>query len=230
MSIIRNYFSDVWQILTRPSSFFDRMPTRGNVSWPLAFALVTHWVGVSFEFIWNAVFVRSGTYRFFQSILQFSQNYRNSSDIDYAGRSAEFVQMKDRMTEWLLGAGPIVIDPFLTLVSVLFTSFLVYLGARILVSPGKEGHPAEITYESALRIICFGMTPAILASIPLIGGMLASFGVIIVTITGAKRVYRISTNRAILVALFPKVLLFGIIVMGLLFFAVSLFKLFSFLL
>jgi hypothetical protein len=228
MKLIRNYFADVCEILAHPSRFFDRMPIRGGMSGPLGFALVTHWIGAAFGFIWNTLLIRGTPFHFLQSMIQMSSQISGTSmEIDSPGRSAQLDQIKDRILNWIFGAGPIVIDPFLTLFSILFTSFLVYLGARILVTPRKDGHPDEISFESALRIICYGMTPTILSVIPVMGTWIASLGVIIVTIIGAKRVYRIQTGRAIIVALFPKVLFFGIIGMGLLVFFLVIVKLFT---
>jgi len=220
LSVIRNYFSDVWQILTHPTLFFRHMPLTGGIAQPLAFALVTHWLGSALSFLWHLII--GGTLaKSVQSWMQMSE------DIDHIGRNAQMIQARDRIIEWFFGAGPVILDPFLTLFSILATSFLVFLGARILVAPGKKGHPTEITFESAVRIVAFGLTPSILAAVPILGGFLSSLGVMIVTIIGAKEVYKIGTGRAIAVALFPKLLFFGIIGMGLLFFVLVVFKLFT---
>src|SRR4051794_33591226 len=52
---IRAYFLRVWQILTEPTAFFKTMPTTGGVSGPLAFALITHWLGSAVGFFWRAI-------------------------------------------------------------------------------------------------------------------------------------------------------------------------------
>ena len=63
------------------------------------------------------------------------------------------------------------------------------------------------------------MTPAILAVLPLFGGPVAYIYQIVVSVIGAREVYRIDNGRASLVALFPQVLLFGILMM--VFFAIT---------
>jgi len=136
-------------------------------------------------------------------------------------------EMRDRILHWIWGAGSVIADPFFTLASILFTSLFVFAGARILVTPGKNGAPQQITYESALRIICFGMSPAILAVLPIAGPVVAGICVAIVTVIGAREVYRISYGRAVIVALFPKILFLGILLLGLLFVAVVVFKIFA---
>lgn len=231
LQIVQKYFSDLWEIIFQPRRFFRRMPRSNGLSGPLAFALITHWIGVAFAFLWQSIFggMLGGHVT---RLLEMVKDIKDT-DIHHPGRSAQLFQVlefRDRLTDWFKGAGSVIIDPFLTLAAILISSFFVYLGARILVSPGQtspegEESPPEITYESAVRIVCYGMTPAIFAAIPLFGPALSYIAVIIVTVIGAKHVYRINTGRAIIVALFPKLLFLGIILMGLFVFFVTLIKL-----
>ncbi len=206
-SILRRYFSTIWSILTRPTAFFRKMPVRGGISYPLAFALVTHWLGSAIEYLWRATL---GGYlnNYVDTLMRMAGDV---AEVDSPGRRAAILEMKEQFTHWMWGAGAVVADPFKTLFSVFFTAVFVYAGARILVTPGKNGAPSEITFESALRIVCFGLTPSLLAGVPLAGWFLSTFGILIVTVIGAREVYRISTGRALVVALFPKILLFGVI-------------------
>lgn len=207
---IRRYFTDLSQIISHPTQFFRRMPITGGLSGPLAFALVTHWLGSAVAYLWHALMSGSITER----VGRLLQLAGNVTEVDHPGRGARLMALQDQITHWMWGAGSVIVDPFLTLVSIVFTTFLVWVGARILVTPGKNGAPTEITYESALRIVCFGMSPAILAVIPLVGGFVAALGAMIVTVIGAREVYRIEVGRAIVVALFPKVLLLSVVGTG----------------
>jgi DNA-directed RNA polymerase subunit RPC12/RpoP len=230
-SYISNYFSDVWKIIAHSVLFFRHMPLKGGITYPLTFALVTHWLGAALSYLWHLVMggaISRTIQSLFHSSLNFAGHSANYGDIDSPGRNAMLAQTKDRIVDWFFGAGPVVIDPFLTLFSILFTSFFVFMGARILVSPGKNGHPREITYETAVRIVSFGLCPSILAGVPLVGGFVSSLAVVYVTIVGAKEVYKIETGRAIVVALFPKFLIFGILVSGLVLFAIFMLKIFAF--
>lgn len=221
-NLVEQYFQDLWQIITRPTLFFRRMPLSGGLSHPLAFALITHWLGSAAAFLWRGMFgegLRDVFNRFF----------RIASDvveIDGADPQFQWVEAKDRIIHWFWGVGSVITDPFLTLASILFTSFLVYLAARIFVTPGRKGAPREISYESAVRLICFGMSPSILAAIPLVGNGVASICVIIVTVIGAKEIYRISTGRAIVVALFPKLAYVAVFLMLIAFFLLFIAKIF----
>jgi hypothetical protein len=204
MGAIRGYFLQVGKILTRPAEFFQTMPTRGGVSGPLAFALITHWLGAAIAYLWRILI--GGAFSGF--IEHFVKLAGDVADVDHPGRNAQFLEMGERVKNWIWGTGSIIADPFLTLAQIFFISFLVFLGARILVTPGKNGAPREITFESALRIVCYGMTPSILGVLPLFGTVVASFYRVIVSVIGARETYRIDNGRALLVALFPQFLLF----------------------
>lgn len=214
-NLIRNFFFDVWQIITEPTAFFRRMPTTGGYTGPLAFALICHWLGTSISYLWKLSIA--------QTVLEFTTHLFQIAgevmEVDSPGRGTQFIEFRDKIVQWLMGAGPVVADPFFTLFAILFTSVLIYVGARILTpSYSKENKSSynAVTYESVVRIVCFGTTPAILAAIPIFGGFISSLCTLIVTVVGVREVYKVSTFRALIIALFPKLLFVGIIGMGLL--------------
>lgn len=223
LSLISDYFGKVWAIMTRPRAFFRAMPLSGGVAGPLAFALVTHWMGSAASLLWRLLAggALEGYYR------QFMQLAGDVAEIDNPGRNAQITQMSDRITHWALGTGSVLVDPFLTLVQILFVSFLVFIGARILVTPGKDGAPREITFESALRVVCYGMTPAILAVLPVFGTPISYLYQVAVTVIGAREAYRISGTRAMAVAFFPQILLLAIVFSTLAALAMAVFKFFA---
>jgi hypothetical protein len=223
MNLITGYFQTVWRILTQPAAFFRAMPVRGGVSTPLAFALVTHWLGSAAAFIWHLL-IGGAVGGIFSRFFQVAGDV---ADVDHPGRHAQLVEMGERLKHWVWGAGSVIADPFFTMGRILFISFLVFLGARILVTPSKNGAPREITFESALRIICFGLTPSILGILPLFGGPISYFYVVIVTVIGAREVYRIDSGRATVVALFPQFILLGVIAMVLGALALAVLKFFA---
>src|SRR5205807_1717824 len=86
--IVRNYFSDIFQIMTRPSSFFQHMPLRGGLSRPLGFALVTHWLGRSIEYLWHLLIGGS--------LFQYLQTWfvpEDFIDVDHPGRNMQLLQL-----------------------------------------------------------------------------------------------------------------------------------------
>ncbi len=203
--IIRAYFQTLVNILTQPTRFFRGAALEGGIARPLAFALVTHWIGSAISFLWNALMGSA-----LQSYLsQFVDIVSQVADVDAPGRGVDLTAARDRVMAWFWNAGPVVIDPFLTLISLLFTSFFVFVGARLLVTPGKNGAPKVIDYETALRIVCYSAAGSIFYAIPLLGPLLSLLMVSLLAIAGAREIYRISTLRALFVGLFPKVLFIG---------------------
>ncbi|MGK5082742.1 YIP1 family protein [Bdellovibrionota bacterium FG-1] len=222
-ALIGAFWGRLWQILTRPTEFFRQMPVRGGLAGPLAFALVVHWIGASVTFIWNSLLGGAiGSY-----VNQIIQMAGDVAEVDHPGRTAQLFEMSERIQHWVWGAGSVIADPFLTLARILFISFWIYLGARILVTPGKNQAPREITFESAVRVICYGLTPSILAALPLLGGVISGFYILAVTVIGAKEVYRVSSGRAMLIALFPQFLVLFLIGLIFLVFGLALLKMFA---
>ena len=217
ITLIQGYFLQLGAILTQPSKFFRELPPSNNITEPLAFALVTHWLGASFGYLWHLV-LGGSIHGYIQDFLM---RTGDSIQINTLGHNEQLTQLRDHIVSWFLSAGAILTDPFFTLISILYTSFFVFIGARILIPP-----KATVNYPSAVRIVCYGLTPAILGAIPALGSVIASFYTMVVTIIAAREVYRIGTGRATLVALFPKLLFPGILFFGLLFFALSLIQMF----
>jgi hypothetical protein len=234
--MIHNYFLQLWTILAHPSRFFRELSQqevlvprtsetpeseslqKNPIAGPIAFALVTHWLGAACNYLWHLAIGGSIT-DFFQKLML---RAGDSIQFDNPGQHAQLFQLQDQVTGWFMSAGSIIADPFLTLFSIFFTSSLVYVGARIFVP-----RQTSVNYASAVKIIAFGMTPSILAAIPALGGFIAPFYTIIVTIIGAREMYHISNARAFVVALFPKVLFIGLLTFGFLFFAITLFQFFT---
>jgi len=206
--ILRNYFSDVWKIMSHPTEFFHHMPTTGGLGRPLAFALVTHWIGACIEFLWKNA-LGGALIQHIQHMIRLAGDV---FDVDQPGSGAMIVSAGDRLAAWFTGAGPILVDPFLTLFSILLTSAFVFAGARILVPDAvSRKDSAAVTFESAVRVVSFGLTPAILAAIPLLGGFVSSLCIFIVTVIGVKEVYKIGVGRSLVVVLFPKLLMLGVV-------------------
>lgn len=218
--IVRTYLRDVWTILSRPTAFFQTMPTHGGIKGPLVFALVTHWIGSAADFLWKASL---GNGVWFEKLLELAR-LSEDSEIDHPGQVAHLIQFKERFSEWISGAGPVIVDPFFTLAWIMGTSFLLMIGARIFVSS------REVSYESSVRITSFALTPAILACVPFAGKYVGTVYGFIITVIGVREVYRTTNGLAFIVALFriivvPTVIALGVL-MSFIFVGAALMKLF----
>jgi hypothetical protein len=230
LSFVAAYFRDLKNVLLEPAVFFRSLPITGGLAVPLTFALVTHWLGSLINYFLSALTGEVGGH-FFDRFMQFSSQYSSrysqmgGGDIDSFGRGGGMNQSLlqalgagEKAASWLWGASGILLDPFTTLVWLIFISFLVFVGARLLVKP-TAAHlarfPNGVTFESAVRVVSFGMGPAIFTGLPYLGSFIAKLIYIpIVTIIGAREIYRVSNGRATAIALFPEILLWGIIGTG----------------
>jgi hypothetical protein len=238
LSFVGAYFRDLKKVLFNPADFFKALPVTGGLAIPLTFALVTHWLGSLINYILSA-FTGDMNGHFFDRFVQFSSQYSQVSggDIDSFGRNGmnqgllQAMGAGEKAMSWLWGASGILLDPFFTLVWLIFISFFVFIGARLLVKPTPEHmarFPSGVTFESAVRVVAFGMSPAIFSGLPYLGSFIAKLIYIpIVTIIGAREIYRVSNGRATAIALFPEILLWGIIGTGVLVVAVFFMKLAS---
>ncbi len=222
MNWIVLFFSRIREILLKPANFFREMPRHGGFSDPLAFALTTHWLGAALNYLWHTLLspVRP------LALEQMIEKFGGYSSIDHSGRHLPWTQFAPSLVHWFFGMTSVIADPFVTLISLLFASALIFIGARLLVPAGQQGTLSEVTYESAVRVLCYAMAPSVLAGIPIFGSGVSWFYTWVVTIIGIKEVYRVSTGNSILISLFPKLLILGIIIMGIVIFSLFFLQLF----
>jgi hypothetical protein len=208
---IAQFWDDLKTVLLKPRQFFKRMPRNAGLAQPLAFALITHWIGTAVAFLWSSAFLKSSQEAFdkWASILG------NNDQIDVIRRSSSFEPMRHAFMSWFWGIGSVIGDPFWTLAKLLITSFFVFVGARLLVgimSDAPSAAPEDqnrhvVTYESAVRIMAYGAVASIFQVVPFMGTFIAYFYGLYISVVGAKEVYRIQTGRALTVVLFPQVLI-----------------------
>ena len=211
MDFILAFFLRIRSILTHPVLFFRDPPKNGGISAPLGFALTVHWLGAALGYLWRTAFGSSMP----SNWQVFVQNWANDTPIDHPARQIPWQDVGSQMINWFFGLAAVIADPFLTLFALLTTSALVFIGARLLVPAGENGALNEVSYSSALRVICYSMAPSLFIGIPWIGTPLAWVYTTVITILGARETYRVNTFQAILISLFPKLLFIGIIIGGL---------------
>ncbi len=212
MNLISSYFSRVRTILLQPNFFFRELPQSGGLSGSLGFALTTHWLGAALSYLWRTAFAPLRPTAFFGLF----EKLGAYPSVDQPGRTHLWNQFGSHILDWFYGIASVITDPFFTLISVLFSALLVFIGARLIVPSGQNGALDQVTYESSVRLSCYAMAPAILEGLPIFGSGIAWLWTWFVLIIGIKEVYRVSTGHAFLISLFPKLLVLGIIMIGLL--------------
>lgn len=222
-SIAEKYLGDVLKILTRPTQFFRDLPFRqaaGNLYPPLVFALVTHWIAKALTFLRTLAF--GGDFNsYFDSFIE-QQVFSRLHELSDNGSSDWVGGKTSQILEWFSSLSSVILDPFVTLVTVLISSLLIYAGVYFLVPKRSLQNGYELNFESSLNLVCYGLTPVLLSPFPFLGGFIGKVYLFVVMVLGAKEIYRISTLRGILLVLFPKMLFliialfFGMLVLGML--------------
>lgn len=200
---IREYFLTLKEILTQPRVFFRKMKLIGGFSGPLAFALVTHWVGRGMEFLWSTL-VGGAAIGFYDRLLQFGDQ---QSSIDYpGGRPDWLLETKSILTNWFLGAGSVIIDPFFSLIKILFYSFLIYFVCLFLIPRDRIFPKGLPNFEVSLRIVCYASAAQIFLVLPFVGPLLGWGVTLFITAVGLSEIYSTSFSRGLVIAFFPKLL------------------------
>ena len=210
-SLLESYLQTIQQVITKPVTFFGSMPLTGGLSGPLTFALVTHWIGQALHALWNQSFqvnARGLWDRIQQSMM--SLDSETASIFKHGRHWAE--NTSNQFSTWFLDVGAVVADPFLTLFWILGFASILYLAARILVTPGKDQAPTQITYETSVRIVSYAYAISIFLAVPWVGNMVWTLGHYVLMAVGAKAVYRTSTQRAVVLVLSPILLGIGMMV------------------
>jgi hypothetical protein len=192
-NVIRWYLDTLKRTLLHPVTYFRQLPALGGYGAPLTFALVSHWIGVAGRSAWLSA---SGDH--LTKLLMGSFRWGGG-----AFPASPFGMM------WSLGS--VIVDPFLTLISIFFSSVFVYLGARLLVPAERPAEAPVVNFESAVRIVSFGSAASILQVVPFVGPLITVIWVGITTFLAAREVYRISNTRAAFVILFPQLILLAVL-------------------
>jgi hypothetical protein len=208
---IAAYFRTLKSLLTSPTTFFRTLKRPVGVATPLFFGVVTSWIGTALEYLWY-----TGFGRFFESrVADIMRALEKTSEIDSSGQTEAMLAMREKFVSWVFGVGSVLIDPFKTCAKILFLSFFVWIAARLFgrltSQPDAETLEERFSYESAVTIVGFATAAAIFKGIPLVGGMIAAVFTIVISVIGAQETYKVGTGRALLIALFPSLLFWGLI-------------------
>lgn len=211
MTIVKQYFASLKKIIFHPGDFFRSLPLYGGISGPLAFALVTHWISASFDFL-SARWAGMNAGRYYEKLLA-QLDPAATEEVHQLGRHlpAEWGSYKQVFLDWVTGVGSVLADPFFTLFGIFFSSAIIFLVARVLVTPGRETPLREVPFEGIVRFVSYSMAPAIFSVVPGIGGFVGRFYGAIVLIIAVREGLRIGGGRAFVVAMAPGILVFFLV-------------------
>lgn len=214
---IFHYFKTLQAVLTRPSLFFRDLPRPTGIVGPLFFGILTSWFGSALQYFWYM-----GFGRLFES--RFSDLMRAFEKVPQIDTSGQFTpgqfdtanEIRKKITEWVFGVGAVLIDPFKTFIWILFLSTFIWIAARLFANRDYPPEEKRLRFETAISIVAFSQAAALFKGVPMVGGVLAVVFAMVIAVIGATETYRVSTGRAIVIALFPTILFWGIIIASIL--------------
>lgn len=190
LRFITDYFLKLRSILVHPVLFFRGMGKDESTSQALTFALVTHWIGYSLQFLWRGSFQTSGGKKYYEYLFDsFSDNY---PDIEMVSGLTHL----EAYQSWCMGVSSVLADPFITLISLLLSAVLIYLALRLMIK-------TQITFESVVRVVSYSFAPVILLGVPVFGGFVSAIYLFFVNMVGIREYYSTSTGKAVIATLFP---------------------------
>ncbi|MDR3607958.1 MAG: hypothetical protein P4M08_11340 [Oligoflexia bacterium] len=203
---ISAYFEGLRNLLFRTTAFFRSVPLDNGLGGPLAFGLVSHWIGKAGENLWLN-FLNSKT-----TSMMWGWGNRLPG-IENLGRDARWHMAQQRLTDWLNGVSSVVLDPFFTVFWILFGAVLLFISARIFIGSvsdriGKPARLREISFASAVRVIAYSQAAAVFLLIPTIGSFIAFWMGLWIIFVGIRELYNVTNGLALWVLLSEKLILF----------------------
>lgn len=180
--------------LFEPTRFFRYDLPQLSLSEVLAFGIGNAWAAASIAFFvqtFNTLLTSQLLERWMQKLL--------ASEDGFAiwGLSA---------TGFLYSSGMLLLAPFLYLLKTVLTSVWLYVFARVLIDE-RPTALEPVTYKNILRIQAAALTGHWFSVVPIFGGLLSFVVSFVLTVTGIRERFGVSTRRAFAVTVAPYLML-----------------------
>jgi len=186
IGFLNGLFRTVRETLSRPSTFFSKMPVTGGLADPLLYALIIGMVGLMFFYFWDILLHDS------------FQNFMTPELRAAAGRNA--LRGKD-------APFAAVLTPFLLLIWLFIAAGMLHL-FLLMVRGAKAG------FEATFRSICYCVSPLLFLVIPACGMPITAVWTLSLVIIALKEAHEISGGKASFAVLFPFLCCCGLIVIA----------------
>jgi len=206
---IQRFFARIRDILLSPYLTFQKVSAGDEeIYHTLAFALIVHWIGSVFSYLWAGVYNLTAS-RMAEGPME---EVRSRFQIMVQGEPQEWMQAIPTIQSWASGIGPVMLDPFFALFKILFLSILIYVSARILVPLKRTDEGTTfanpVTFKSAVMIVSLTSAAMILRVVPIFGPAIQPIYSVVLAIIGVSAVYSVSFLRSAVVVVFPAIFVF----------------------
>lgn len=216
LRVLERFFRVSFELLFNPGRFFERTNPQGGIKLPILFAIATHWIAAAASFGWGESLIRALRTNFSEIQLLMNDAHEFGSPDGRESVSQEawehLAQLKAQILPWFWGASSVLLSPFKTLALLAWATFFLFVASRLLV-PLDPARP--VTWRGSIRIACFSRTAILWSLIPIVGPLIGQAMIVVTTIVGVRKTYKINKLRAAVIALFPQLLFLGILLAGL---------------
>lgn len=177
---LQAYFLTVRLMFTRPTETFARMPRQGSLGMLVLFVILTGMLAQAASLAWSALF----------SPLAAMWNLGNDGPLAWMGSVG-------------YDAVALALMPVVAPLALFVQAAILHL-CLMLVGGARNG------LEATLRAVAYGEAPALLAVVPLCGGVIGLVWSLVVVIIGLRELHGTSTGRAVLAVILPSILCCGL--------------------
>ena len=194
--VIRDFVRRSFRLFLDPVGFFREEFIHLDAAGALAFGLTNGWLAAVAAF-----FVQTFNLLFFSHLMdRWAQRMLFTTD-----EAGLFFLPDEKQFMW--SAGLLVLAPFLLLFRALLATLTAFVFARLLVTDTEREGADPVTFVNLLRIQAVSGAGRWFRVVPVFGGILSFFVVIVLAVTGIRERFGLSTRRSVAIVLAPYVLL-----------------------
>lgn len=209
---VREYLRRLRLALLHPTRFFHEEFPSLSTSEALAFGVVSAWLASVVAFFLQTfnLFLMSQVFdRWMQRLMAAEES------MGMAGISG---------SSFLWSAGILVLGPFLYVLRILVSSISVFAFCRLFIED-DAGAPEAVGFATVLRIEASAASAHWYQVVPFFGPLLAFVAGVVISVTGVRERFRVSTRRAAMAVLAPYFLMVLLASFLLLLVAIAIFQL-----
>ena len=109
-----------------------------------------------------------------------------------------FYEPARNFSHFFIKTGAVLGDPFWTLSSLFINSFLVFVGARLIL-----GSDRIVFFEEVLILVSLSYSSCLFLALPQFGGLLTGFTGVFLLVVAVRESFQTTIQRAFIIALFP---------------------------
>lgn len=206
---IREYFYIVREVLLEPGVFFRKLSVQYSTNQAISFGLLSIWLSSLISFIWGAT-----NKILFMNLLD---AWLDGAAVgDDTGSIFSFSRH-----DFLIDGGLLLASPFFSLLGLYFSALVLLSFAKLFILDDaatdldqlQTHRKSRTTFNESLRILGFASIGTWLSIVPIVGGILSYFVVLLLAMVGVRECFNVSTKRAMLVIFVPQFIFFMMLVL-----------------